>query len=115
QPEPTAIYYYFEARWPWSQEPTTTPPGGKDRPAVYFVSSDHFGDLDRHQDLFDLFDLIRMLRAIAWNEGTPDALTDLDGDGRVTDADVRRAVGLLATAMGERPSDDPVRSVTPGP
>src|SRR4030095_6870281 len=48
QPAETAIYYYFEARWPWSPEPVPTPPGGKDRPAVYFVSSEHFADLDRH-------------------------------------------------------------------
>src|SRR5262245_17928788 len=106
QPDSTAIYYYFEARWPWSGEPAPTPPGGRNRPGVYFVSTDHTGDLDRHDDLFDIFDLIRILRSVAWNETPPrQGIQDLDGDGRVTELDVRRGVALLAAAMGERTTD----------
>jgi hypothetical protein len=112
QGEPTAIYYYFDAKWPWSTEPVPTPPGGRDRPAVFFVSTDHYGDLDRHDDLFDLFDLIRMLRTLAWKEVAPHAgIQDLDGDGQVTEQDVRRAVKLMAEAMGEKTTGDPFRGI----
>jgi Dolichyl-phosphate-mannose-protein mannosyltransferase len=116
QPAETAIYYYFDARWPESPEPVPTPPGGKDRPAVYFVSSDHFGDLDRHDDLFDLFDLIRILRTVAWNDvSSHPGIQDVNGDGRVDEDDVRRAVTVLAGAMGERTTENLVRAITPSP
>jgi hypothetical protein len=103
QPDPTTVYYDLESRWSGSPEPVITPLDGRNRPGVYFVSADHFGDLDRRDDVFDLFDLIRILRTLAWQE-TPSrpGIQDVDGDGRVTDQDVHRAVTLLADAWGER-------------
>ncbi len=125
QPEPTTIYHYFEARFSGSNEAFPTPPGGRDRPAVYFVSTDHTGDLDRHDDLFDFFDLIRMLRTLAWGESAStdrliDPLTvrpgiqDVDSDGRVTEQDVRRAVAILADAMGARLTAEPFKEILRG-
>jgi hypothetical protein len=115
QPEPTTIYHYFEAQFPWSNEAFPTPPGGRDRPGVYFVSTDHTGDLDRHDDLFDFFDLIRMLRTLAWNEASSrPGIQDLDGDGRVTEQDVRRAAAILAEAMGERLTAEPFKEMVRG-
>ena len=60
----TAVYYYyFEAAWPFDSprekgslraSPTTivdTPALGANAPALYFVSQDHLGDMDRYHDL----------------------------------------------------------------
>jgi hypothetical protein len=111
QPEPTAIYYYFDTRQTPPSLPERTPPGGPDRPFVYFVSSDHLGDMDRHQDLLDVFDLIRMLRSVAWQEQPASAAThDLDADGAISERDVRIATSLLIAAAGGKNTDQ-VRSI----
>ena len=69
---------------------------GDASPYVYFVSADHLGDLDRHDDLFDAFDLIRMMRTVAWSEPLPmRERLDFDGDGRVSERDVRIGAGAL--------------------
>ena len=36
---------------------------GAQAPYVYFVSDDHLGDLDRHSDLLDIFDVVRLCAA----------------------------------------------------
>ena len=91
QPAPTVVYYFFEATGPTedgSAGVQRTPPGGDADPYIFAVSGDHLSDLDANGDLLDVFDLIRMLRFLAWSEPLPfqDRL-DLDGDGRV---DTRR-------------------------
>lgn len=86
-PAPTTYYFYFE-----SIEPI-----GKSSPHVFFVSRDHLGDMDRHDDLLDIFDLVRLLRFNAWHEPVRAAnRLDLDGDGRLTETDVRLAVEALS-------------------
>jgi len=77
-------------------------------PFVYFVSDDHLGDLDRHADLLDVFDVVRLLRHAAWGEAVPAAgRLDLDGDGRLSEADARLAADALLDraqpAAGARP------------
>jgi hypothetical protein len=64
---PTSIYYWFEAAWPDQAGggTTMTPPGGGRTPLVFFVSDDHLGDQDRHEDLLDVFDVARMVNAAA--------------------------------------------------
>jgi len=100
-PAPTVYYFYFDGVAP-SQQPA---------PYVYFVSSDHLGDIDKHGDVLDVFDLVRMMRQMAWGE--PAALRerlDLDGDNRISESDVQLAVdALLAHADPPRTTAIPAR------
>lgn len=82
---PTAVYYYFSVMSAdGHQSNEATPPGGAGDPFVAFVDDHHLEDLDRHDDLLDVFDLVRALRSLAWGEG-PD----------VSDDDVRGIVQAL--------------------
>lgn len=65
QPLDTTVYYFFEARWSDArgEHVQYTPAAGRDTPFVFFVSDDHLGDLDRHGDIVDVFDLIRTVTA----------------------------------------------------
>jgi len=100
----------FHADLPPSPSPTTyyvaLEADGRPDPAaplVYFVSDDHLGDLDRHADVLDVFDVVRLLRHAAWAEPVAAGeRLDFDGDGRLSEADAR----LAATALlsGERPA-----------
>jgi hypothetical protein len=92
QPLGTTVYYFIEV----SQGASTqaTPPEGRRGPAVLFVSADHLGDMDVHQDVLDAFDVVRLLRHHAWHEPAAPHL-DLNGDGRIDDADLRLAVPAL--------------------
>lgn len=70
------LYYYFTVSWPpmGDEAPVQmTPAGGARTPFVYFVSDDHLGDLDVHDDLLDVFDIVRLVRHAAWNEPVRDA------------------------------------------
>ena len=69
----TVIYYYFVTQWSGdSRIIRTTPRAGRRAPFVYFVNDDHFGDLDVHGDLVDVFDVARLIRRQAWHEPVPD-------------------------------------------
>ena len=100
-PAPTVYYFYFDG----------VVPSREAAPYVYFVSGDHLGDLDRHGDMLDVFDIVRLLRHLAWKEpvaGREDL--DFDGDGRLSEADLRRAVDLLlAHAVPPHQSGGPIR------
>jgi len=85
-PAPTVYYFYFDGVAP-SRQPA---------PYVYFVSADHLGDIDTHGDVLDVFDLVRMMRQVAWGE--PAAVRerlDLDGDNQLSKSDVQLAVDAL--------------------
>jgi len=85
-PAPTTYYFYVGGLLP----------SGHPAPSVYFVSEDHLGDLDRHGDLVDVFDLVRLARHLAWGEPVAEAdRLDFDADGRLTDEDVRLAADAL--------------------
>jgi hypothetical protein len=75
QKRPTVLYYYFVTRWGAGSTTAvrTTPMSGALTPFVYFVSSDHLGDLDIHGELLDIFDVVRLMRKAAWNEPARDA------------------------------------------
>jgi len=92
-PSPTTYHVTLEA----DGQSTPAPP------LVYFVSDDHLGDLDRHGDLLDVFDIVRLLRHAAWGEPVAAGLRlDFDGDRRLSEADARLAAAALLDA--ERPA-----------
>lgn len=97
QAAPTTVNYFFEAGG------VTFPPHGNESPLLYFVSIDHVGDLDTHQQLLDIFDIGRLMRYLAWNETAPaGALLDVNGDGTIDQADLSAAAAHLL-----RPSSNP--------
>ena len=90
QPAPTTVYYFFEAGG------ATYPPGGDREPLIYFVATDHLGDLDRRHELLDTFDIGRMVRHLAWQEPLPAAAAlDRDGDGAINEPDLESSVNAL--------------------
>ncbi len=105
QPIPTTLYYVVEARWPphdGAPARVERLPGGIDQPAIHFVSDAHLEDLDRHGDLLDVFDVMRMARSVAWQEG---------GGDPVTEDALHRALGdLLRSHPGRVEAGDVVSS-----
>jgi len=96
QTAPTTLYYYFEAGG------LTTPPSGNAGPLVFFVAKDHLGDLDSAHDLLDIFDVVRLIRLLAWQEPiSPDARLDLTGDGIINGSDLQTAVTALMPEAGQ--------------
>lgn len=96
QPIPTTIYYFFDAGG------ETAPPGGANRPLIYFVSDDHVGDLDSRHEMLDIFDVGRLARFVAGLEtGAVNIDFDFNGDGQVTDIDLARAMALLLPQWDE--------------
>lgn len=100
QPDPTAVYYFFEGNLPATPDrparQLVDPRLGASAPFVSFVSTDHLGDLDRHNDLLDIFDVVRLVRHLAWQEPVPSiALLDRDGDGTLGQTDLADTVGAL--------------------
>ena len=90
QVAPTTVEYFFEAGG------ASWPPGGNATPLIYFVSNDHFGDLDTRHELLDIFDVGRLMRHLAWSEALPDGdALDLTGDGKIDTADLAAAVSRL--------------------
>jgi hypothetical protein len=101
QPMPSTVYYYFEETGGDATRVVTTPLAGDQRPWVVFVNADHLGDLDTRDDLLDIFDIGRMMRHLAWGEPLRvSSRLDLDGDGRISDADLAAAiVAVLPTTL----------------
>jgi hypothetical protein len=100
------VYYYFVTTWSGASGHAvrTTPPAGARDPFVYFVSDDHLGDLDRHADLLDVFDVVRLLRREAWAETISDA-------ARLREAGVTDARGAAARLLPE-PDDHALPGVS---
>jgi len=96
------IAYFLEAQWPAGT--FRFPRGGEADPLVYFVSTDHLGDLDADDRLIDIFDVIRGLRHIAWNEPGIDE-TELRQK-------LRRAFQSVSQDAG---ASDPLQSVSTAP
>src|SRR5262245_50512422 len=98
QPAGTAVYYYFDTSAIVNGQPAhiTTPPAGAADPFSIVISRDHLGDLDVDDRALDVYDIVRMMRHLAWREPLAhgDEL-DFDGDHAVTEADLRRAASLV--------------------
>jgi hypothetical protein len=103
QPIPTAVYFYLRAPRPGSAggDDLFDPPGGPANPYVWFVDDEHLRDIDRHDDVLDVFDVIRLIRNLAWQAPLPTSRLDLDGDGAATRADLNDA---LVALLGEAPA-----------
>lgn len=107
-----AYYYYFEAAWPSPQGQTVvdTPALGASAPAVYFVSQNHLGDMDRYNDLLDIFDVVRLARHEVWGEALQaNALLQRAGAG-----DVKAAVARLIDVTAQLDHDDTTARITLG-
>jgi hypothetical protein len=100
-PAPATLYYFMEARWPGEDRVYTTPLRGNGDPWVFFVSNDHLNDLDRDGAMLDFYDIVRMIRAAAWDEAVGDERTDFDGNGRIDTGDLARAVAALLPSADE--------------
>jgi len=108
------IYYSTQVRWPgMSPSVHETPAGGAADPAVFFVSADHLGDLDTGDRLLDLFDVVRLLRYLAWQEPVRAAsLLDQDHDGALTEADLRANLRIMLRGLDRgEPSTDRLAGV----
>ncbi len=98
QPSSTAVFYYVDttARDHDRLTHVLTPARGASDSLMTVVSRDHLGDLDVDGHALDVYDVARMLRHLAWKEPLAgEGHLDLDGDSRVTEADVRRAAALI--------------------
>ncbi len=98
QPAGTVLHYYVDAEFRTAAgvRRQTTPPTGARDPLLHFISRDHFADLDRHDELLDVFDVVRLIRCLAWGEPPRNrAALDLDRDGALTRADLDLAIGAL--------------------
>ena len=98
QPNDTAIYYYYDATWTSPSGPIAqqSPVAGPFDPNIFFVTSDDFGDQDRHDDFVDVFDVVRLARHEAWREAVAQPSTlDFDHDGSLTFHDLDIAIGIL--------------------
>ena len=104
------IYYYVDVAWPSSISAARhfTPAGGENDPLVYFVSDRHTADLDTDAALLDIFDLVRVVRHLAWQEQIGDTgKLDRDRDDDVDETDLRALLRLMLRGMdrGEPPAD----------
>ena len=118
-PIPTTLYYYFEATYPATADAPAasfvTPLEGAADPWIAFVSDNHLGDLDTHDDLLDIFDVVRLLRHLAWGEPLPRAgLLDFTGDGQVDEGDLERAVSMLLPEAPTRGAGVPLTRIERG-
>jgi hypothetical protein len=112
QPDDTAIYYYYDATWASPSGPVAqqTPAAGPFDPNIFFVTSDDFGDQDRHDDFVDVFDVVRLVRLEAWREAVAHpAAFDFDHDGFLTFHDLDIAIGIL-----ESDKNNPIAVPSPG-
>lgn len=108
----TVLYYYFEQSAAAVAEARsfTAPLGGAANPYVAFVSDDHLADLDRHDDVLDVFDLVRVLRHLAWQEPPRAAAkVDLDRDGRILATDVNAMITALIPDLAAKNARPPAR------
>jgi hypothetical protein len=89
QPIPTVVYYSLS--------------GDRSDPFVTLVDDRHLQDMDRHDDLLDVFDVIRLVRHLAWSEPIEASLMerlDFDRDGLMTRNDLSRAITILLPEPG---------------
>ena len=102
QPIPTTLYYWFETTWPdgTGTPVSTTPARGGQTPFVFFVTDDHLGDQDRHDDLIDVFDVVRLLQRGADRDELERTLSQLVPSATMTSVNVAQDMTTLRFADG---------------
>jgi hypothetical protein len=113
------VYYYTEVTWArhLADPPIrVTPKGGAADPLVYFVSDQHTADLDVDDALLDVFDVVRVVRHLAWKEPVrAEQHLDIDRDGDIDEADLRAILRLMLRGMDRgEPSVDRMRELSVG-
>lgn len=110
------IYYHIEAGWPPGVAAATslTPAGGDADPFVYFVSKRHTANLDVDDVLLDLFDVVAIVRHLAWAEPVPaQAKLDADRDGTIDESDLRTMLRKILRDLDRgEPSVDRLEAVS---
>ena len=84
----TVFYYYFDATWTsrdGGEVRQATPLAGASDPLRHVVTDRHFADLDLNHDTLDVFDVGRLVAAVAWRQAPSTNLPlDLDRDGSLS-------------------------------
>ena len=104
QPVPTTVYYYLDARQAAGSPGLTDPPAGDRNPHVWFVDGEHLRNIDRHDDVLDIYDVIALTRHLVLQEPIDATLPDLDGDGAMSPRDLDRAVAALLLEVDPIPA-----------
>ena len=115
-PAPAAVSYYFivRAERHGRSIDVMTPERGPEDPRILVVSRDHLGDLDIASQWLDVFDVIRLMRQLAWGDAPARVSPlDLNHDGAADEVDLRRAATLLAEG-NEHSEQDLAASVERG-
>jgi hypothetical protein len=109
------IYYHVEASWPAgvSAGPTLTPAGGDADPFVYFLSERHTSNLDVDAALLDLYDVVAVVRHIAWAEPVQaNVKLDADRDNDLDEADLRAMLRKILRFLDRgEPSGDRLKEL----
>jgi hypothetical protein len=102
QPDGTVFYHYFESTAsPVDDTRFQVPRNGDSNPLVTFISSNHLRDLDTHGDTLDIFDIVRLMRHLAWREPLTYAdRLEIDGDGVISERDLLLAVNTVLPEAG---------------
>ena len=119
-PPETVLYYYFDATWTGRAGDVlqSTPLAGASDPLRHVVTDRHFADLDLNHDTLDVFDVGRLVAAVAGQQAPPTSLPlDLDRDGSLSARDLDVAAGVLvAPAHGPpAPTHGTIQSIEPHP
>lgn len=99
QPIATTVYFFLRSDAVSGSMDLFDPPGGGRNPHVWFIDGEHLRNIDRHDDLLDVFDVMALMRHLAWQEHINAARLDLDGDGTVSRHDLDRAVAELLSDL----------------
>jgi hypothetical protein len=98
-PAAPAAFYYYVTTTDRAGRSRSVPDEGPRAPLVYFVSRDHLGDLDTAGDLLDVFDLVRIMRHLAWDE--PLRWADRLRGAGLDDRTLQPVVRALARRFGD--------------
>lgn len=83
QPDSTAVYSRVVL------------PTGATPASIFYISSDHLGDLDRRGEWLDVFDIARLAQHLSWPDAPAAPLVDANANGSIERADLDAAITRL--------------------